>query len=214
MTAIALFFTANASAQFANLSPEQAASLNEAAGRNVAKYNPDHADLGVAAGLGLQGKDPVSFYSEAGPVDGNPAIQVRHQGVIYNFSSEENKEIFLANPNKYEPTYGGFCAWAMVTGSPVPIDVRYYTFDLDADGNRVRINFFVNAAAMGNFHGLNRRRDGVFTSLEILEFMENSSHKFHQRVVERGEAFQVDADQTWVKDEFGAEEPRFSNGLN
>lgn len=36
-----------------------------------------------------------------------------YQGVIYKFSSNENKDAFLKNPSRYEPQYGGWCAYAM-----------------------------------------------------------------------------------------------------
>ena len=40
-------------------------------------------------------------------------IKMRFKGVIYHFASDANKEAFLESPSKYEPAYGGWCAWAM-----------------------------------------------------------------------------------------------------
>lgn len=110
------------------------------AGRNVAEYN-------LTRGVGLKGFDPVSFFPEGGStaMAGNSAIKYEHLGVTYQFASEANRETFISNPNKYEPTYGGFCAYAMASGSKVDIRTEFYTIN----GNR--LHFFVSARAKRNF---------------------------------------------------------------
>ncbi|MCB0366238.1 MAG: hypothetical protein H6624_08085 [Bdellovibrionaceae bacterium] len=109
--------------------------------RNVAEYN-----LGTAA-LGLKGFDPVSYFAEGGnqPLQGSPELSASHDGVQYFFATEENRELFVANPLKYEPTYGGWCAWAMANGSRVDIDPTIYTIN----GNR--LHFFIAQRAKRNF---------------------------------------------------------------
>ncbi|MCB0393308.1 MAG: YHS domain-containing protein [Bdellovibrionales bacterium] len=109
-------------------------------GRNVAEYN-------LEGKLGLKGHDPVSVFPEGGGVtlEGSADIQGEYQGVVYYFSSDENREIFLANPDKYEPTYGGFCAYAMASGSRVDIQPQFFTIS----GNRA--HYFVSSRAKRNF---------------------------------------------------------------
>jgi YHS domain-containing protein len=63
--------------------------------------------------LMMRGKDPVSYFQGAEPVMGNPGIKAEHGGVTYRFASEENKKLFLANPEKYVPMYGGHCSNGM-----------------------------------------------------------------------------------------------------
>jgi YHS domain-containing protein len=65
------------------------------------------------SGLAIQGYDPVAYISQNKAVEGSKANSVVHEGVIYYFSSAENKNAFIANPRKYEPQYGGWCAYAM-----------------------------------------------------------------------------------------------------
>ncbi len=73
-------------------------------------------------GLAVQGYDVVAYFSSIS-VEGNPSFAVIHQGVRYLFSTEKNKEAFKKNPVKYEPQYGGWCAYAMgTTGEKVEID--------------------------------------------------------------------------------------------
>jgi len=118
-------------------------------------YNPAHVEIGI------NGWDPVSFFreginAEIGPQEGLAEITTTYQGITYNFSSEENRTVFLANPDRYEMTYGGWCAWAMVSNGRAPIDVRYYSFDDEDEKNR--IHFFVGPTARDSFNGIRRGR--------------------------------------------------------
>ena len=61
----------------------------------------------------IKGYDTVAYFTEGKPVKGNKKIQHKHLDVIWRFSSEKNKALFVADPNKYMPQYGGFCAWAV-----------------------------------------------------------------------------------------------------
>ncbi len=64
-------------------------------------------------GMAIQGYDPVSYFSANKAVKGEASHSTNYQGLIYYFSSDANKKQFLANPSKYEPQYGGWCAFAM-----------------------------------------------------------------------------------------------------
>ena len=78
-------------------------------------------------GVALQGYDPVSYFSNDKPIEGDPNIQYTYVGVTYYFASEENQAVFKANPGKYEPAYGGWCAYAMgEDGSKVKVDPETY----------------------------------------------------------------------------------------
>lgn len=66
--------------------------------------------------VGIQGYDLVSYHSGAKPLPGNGNNLVRHKGVNYLFSSEKNKKAFEANPSKYLPAYGGYCAFGVAVG--------------------------------------------------------------------------------------------------
>jgi thioredoxin-dependent peroxiredoxin len=79
-----------------------------------------HYNLGPDR-IALQGYDPVSYFKQ-GAGKGSSQISTFYRGVIYHFSSLENKELFVANPERYAPTYGGWCATAMAKGEKVKID--------------------------------------------------------------------------------------------
>ncbi len=74
-------------------------------------------------GIAIQGYDPVAYFTQNKTVKGNKNISVFNEGATYYFSSAENKEEFKKNPAKYEPQYGGWCAYAMgKNGDKVEID--------------------------------------------------------------------------------------------
>ncbi|MEM7621615.1 MAG: YHS domain-containing (seleno)protein [Planctomycetota bacterium] len=68
--------------------------------------------------LAIGGYDPVAYFPEGDP-DGNGSaakgskkITHTHRGVTYRFTSAANRDTFIENPLKYEPAYGGWCAYA------------------------------------------------------------------------------------------------------
>lgn len=74
-------------------------------------------------GLALQGYDPVAYFTQHAAVKGDKKIAASAAGVLYYFSSVANKELFLKDYKKYEPQYGGWCAYAMgATNEKVEID--------------------------------------------------------------------------------------------
>ena len=77
-------------------------------------------------GLAIQGYDATSYFSGK-PEKGSKENAVNYKGVLYYFASVQNKELFKANPAKYEPAYGGWCAYAMgVKGEKVEVDAANY----------------------------------------------------------------------------------------
>lgn len=74
---------------------------------------------GADSQLMLKGHDPVSYFTLKQPVPGNPAIKTDHEGVTYRFANEENRALFVKNPEKYTPQYNGFCANGLVYAIPL-----------------------------------------------------------------------------------------------
>jgi YHS domain-containing protein len=79
-------------------------------------------NFNVKNNLALEGYDPVSYFDHT-PTEGESKWVFNFKGVIYQFSSEPNLARFKANPEKYEPAYGGWCAYAMgESGEKVKVD--------------------------------------------------------------------------------------------
>ena len=58
----------------------------------------------------LLGHDPVAYFTRGEPVRGRPELQLALPDRTYYFASAEHRALFEADPARYEPQYGGFCA--------------------------------------------------------------------------------------------------------
>jgi len=93
------------------------------------------------SGLAIQGYDPVSYFSEKGPQKGKKEFAFDYQGGTYYFLNQENRNLFQENPVKYEPEYGGWCAYAIgLTGEKVVVDPG--TFKIIDDRLYLFYNFY------------------------------------------------------------------------
>lgn len=73
--------------------------------------------------VALQGYDPVAYFTVKKAVKGKKDLAASYEGITYYFSSQSNKDLFLKTPTKFEPQYGGWCAYAMgANGEKVEID--------------------------------------------------------------------------------------------
>ncbi len=75
-----------------------------------------------ATGLVIRGYDPVAYFTEGRAVPGRSDLEVEYKGGKYLFASPVNREAFKANPEKYLPQYGGYCAFAVAMGKKADID--------------------------------------------------------------------------------------------
>ena len=83
-------------------------------------------NFNVKNNLALEGYDPVSYF-DGKPVEGKSAYTFTHNGVKYQFVSKTNFDKFKSSPEKYEPAYGGWCAFAMGdSGEKVKVDIETY----------------------------------------------------------------------------------------
>ncbi len=77
-------------------------------------------------GLAAHGYDVVAFFTEGKPVIGSDTYALAHDGGTYRFASQANLDAFKADPRKYEPAYGGFCAYGAALGKKFDGDPRFW----------------------------------------------------------------------------------------
>ncbi|MFT5502655.1 MAG: YHS domain-containing protein [Gammaproteobacteria bacterium] len=77
--------------------------------------------------VAIEGHDPVAYFLERKPVEGSKSHKLNWSGVSWHFKSAENKTLFEANPEKYAPQYGGYCAWAASQNTVAGIDPEQWT---------------------------------------------------------------------------------------
>ncbi len=95
----------------------------------------------IEKGVAISGYDPVSYFSGK-PQKGK--IAYTNAGITYRFVSAANLETFKKNPAKYEPAYGGWCAYAMgAKGEKVEVDPENYKI-VNGTLNLFYKNFFSN----------------------------------------------------------------------
>lgn len=73
-------------------------------------------------GYAIRGYDPVAYHADGQAVEGSEEFEAVWNGAKWLFASEEHREAFLADPERYAPQYGGYCAWAVSRGDLAPID--------------------------------------------------------------------------------------------
>ena len=73
-------------------------------------------------GQAIRGYDPVAYFKQGKPVEGQKKYQYKWKGATWYFSSEKNRDDFIQSPENYAPQYGGYCAWAVSQGYTASID--------------------------------------------------------------------------------------------
>jgi YHS domain-containing protein len=63
--------------------------------------------------VAIRGYDPVSYFNAGKALKGSASLAFPWHGMQWHFLSEENRNLFAANPGKFAPQYDGYCAWAM-----------------------------------------------------------------------------------------------------
>ncbi len=94
-----------------------ATSLTATAGSEPSAINTLGTD-----GVAIKGYDPVAYFTEGAPHKGSAEFAAEHNGVKWYFASAENKTLFEADPDKYTPAYGGYCAFGVSQGYLVKIE--------------------------------------------------------------------------------------------
>ena len=74
-------------------------------------------EIDLQQGFALKGYDPVAYFADGGPAAGNAAIRYRWRGATWLFSTEEHRKAFMADPARYAPQFGGYCAFAVSRGT-------------------------------------------------------------------------------------------------
>lgn len=81
---------------------------------------------GVFSNVAVSGHDPVAYFTEGRPVEGDKRFTFRYLGAEWRFASPANRDAFVAAPEKYAPQYGGYCAWAVSQGYTASGDPRFW----------------------------------------------------------------------------------------
>lgn len=93
-------------------------SLTLAAAPAYAEQAPVYT--GLLSRVAVGGYDPVAYFTDGRAVRGMEQYRITHQGYEYRFASAAHLAAFRADPARYLPQYGGYCAWAVSQGYTAP----------------------------------------------------------------------------------------------
>ncbi len=93
--------------------------------------------------LALKGYDAVAYFQVGKPVKGDAQFKAEHNGATWYFSSTAHRDLFVAEPAKYAPQYGGYCAWAVSEGYTASADPNVWKI-VD---NKLYVNYNASVGA-------------------------------------------------------------------
>lgn len=111
----------------------------------------------------VSGYDTVSYFSSEGPVKGKSEFSTQWEGATWSFANADNLAKFKANPTKYAPQYGGYCAYAVAQGALAKGDPKQWHID---DGKLyLNINSGIKKKWLSNKGNFIQQADQNFTAL-------------------------------------------------
>ena len=99
-----------------NLLPALAFAVIAATSLNASPVNTNWR------GLAIKGYDPVAYFTDSKPVEGDSDYTFKWMDATWRFASAEHRDMFAKDPEKYAPQFGGYCAWAVSQGDTAGID--------------------------------------------------------------------------------------------
>ncbi len=87
----------------------------------------DPVYTGFFSNKAIKGYDTVAYFTENKAIKGSQEYSFDYKGAQWLFSSAENLALFKADPEKYEPQYGGYCAYAVSQNQTASIKPELFT---------------------------------------------------------------------------------------
>lgn len=81
--------------------------------KNQSSPIPSSAIQSNEDGVAIDGFDPVAYFDKNKAVKGSQEHSCEYLNTTWHFSSAENRDKFLSNPEKFIPQYGGYCAHSL-----------------------------------------------------------------------------------------------------
>lgn len=101
---------------------------------------------GVFGSSAVRGYDVVAYFTQGRPVEGERKYTHKWMNTEWRFSSAKHRDMFAANPEKFAPQYGGWCAWAVSQGYTAPVDPQAWRI---VDG-KLYLNYSKSVQAQWN----------------------------------------------------------------
>ena len=73
-------------------------------------------------GVAIKGYDAVAYFTEGKAIQGAKDITYQWNGALWRFATQAHRELFVSQPEKYAPQFGGYCAYGAATGKIFDVD--------------------------------------------------------------------------------------------
>ena len=114
-------------------------------------------------GIAIRGYDTVAYFTQSKPVEGSAQYSTEWSGATWKFSTQEHLNLFIAEPEKYAPQYGGYCAYGVAQESLVKIEPDQWTV---VDGKLyLNYNEKLNKKWQEDIPGFVKTADSLFEKL-------------------------------------------------
>jgi hypothetical protein len=92
-----------------------------------AAFAVDPVNKSFFGGVAIKGYDPVAYFDQGKPVEGKKEFSFKWKEAIWRFANANNRDQFVADPERFAPQYGGYCAYAVSLGTTADIDPEAWT---------------------------------------------------------------------------------------
>lgn len=89
----------------------------------------DPVYTGLFSNKAIKGYDTVAYFTQGAAVEGDDEFSTEYLGATWLFSSQENLDLFVEDPEKYAPQYGGYCAYAVSQNKTASIKPELFTIE-------------------------------------------------------------------------------------
>lgn len=87
--------------------------------------------LDPESGVAMEGYDPVGYFKNDRAIPGSPEFTAEYRGATFRFVSAENRDLFIENPERFTPAYGGYCTETLAAGAVTPGNPTHWTIHGD-----------------------------------------------------------------------------------
>ena len=97
----------------------------------------DSINTTLFGNLAIEGYDTVAYFTQSHGIEGSREFEITWMEAKWRFASAEHRDLFVANPEKYAPQYGGYCAYAVAKNSTASIEPEQF----EIVGGRLYLNY-------------------------------------------------------------------------
>src|SRR6185436_486902 len=90
----------------------------------------DTVNTGYFGGVAIMGYDPVAYFTDGKAVKGSDKLAYEWLGTPWYFASKKHQEMFMSEPVKYAPQYGGYCAGLFINSTTTTVNIDPEAFKI------------------------------------------------------------------------------------